>query len=53
LTSALILASSAAVISFSAKAVGHMAPSSRFASSFEISRSHNGNPPDPKLIKGA
>src|SRR5271155_4778035 len=31
-TSAPILASSAAVISFSAKAVGHMAPSSRFAS---------------------
>src|SRR4030067_1303060 len=32
-TSALILASSAAVNSFSAKEVGHMAPSSRFASS--------------------
>src|SRR5712692_9072707 len=31
-TSAPILASSAAVNSFSAKAVGHMAPSSRFAS---------------------
>jgi hypothetical protein len=32
-TSAPILVSSAAVKSFSAKAVGHMAPSSRFASS--------------------
>ena len=31
-TSAAILASSAAVNSFSAKAIGHMAPSSRFAS---------------------
>src|SRR5213083_2152119 len=34
-TSAPILASSAAVNSFSAKAVGHMAPSSRFASSLK------------------
>src|SRR5438552_17137418 len=32
-TSAPILASSAAVTSFSAKATGHMAPSSRFAAS--------------------
>src|SRR5262249_12462636 len=37
LTSAPILASSAAVHSFSAKAVGHMAPSSRFASSLKPS----------------
>src|SRR5262245_9544130 len=36
-TSAPILASSAAVSSFSAKAVGHMAPSSRFASSLKPS----------------
>src|SRR5688572_7984034 len=34
-TSAAILASSAAVNSFSAKEVGHMAPSSRFASSLK------------------
>ena len=34
-TSALILASSVAVNSFSAKAVGHMAPSSRFAVSLK------------------
>ena len=37
-TSAPILASSAAVNSFSAKATGHMAPSSRFASSLEAER---------------
>jgi hypothetical protein len=36
-TSALIFASSAAVNSFSAKEVGHMAPSSRFASSLKPS----------------
>src|SRR5947209_2170208 len=36
-TSAPILASSAAVNSFSAKAVGHMAPSSRFALSLKPS----------------
>src|ERR671935_913999 len=36
-TSALILASSAAVNSFSAKAVGHMAPSSKFALSLKPS----------------
>src|SRR5918911_2566659 len=36
-TSATIRASSAAVSSFSAKAVGHMAPSSRFASSLKPS----------------
>src|SRR3989442_13584184 len=36
-TSAPILASSAAVNSFSAKAVGHRAPSSRFASSLKPS----------------
>src|SRR5687768_10653209 len=36
-TSAAILASSAAVNSFSAKEVGHMAPSSRFASSLKPS----------------
>ncbi len=36
-TSALILSSSAAVNSFSAKAVGHMAPSSRFAVSLKPS----------------
>src|SRR5438105_1488204 len=35
LTSAPILASSAAVNSFSAKATGHMAPSSRFAASLK------------------
>src|SRR5438067_8760829 len=37
-TSAPIVASSAAVNSFSAKAVGHMAPSSRFALSAEAER---------------
>src|SRR5215204_1002607 len=35
-TSALIFASSVAVNSFSAKEVGHMAPSSRFASSLKL-----------------